>query len=156
MKFMLYPDFIQVPKGTPFIELDGSDILKRFDKAINDNNDFFYETLDSPTDIAEEQDVPVSAAGAPTGEVSDDLFDTIGCRDGVFDDERSFLVLDTLDARLGYLGGIVDMLGLADYSEADKERAMKAVIGMIYSPVPIVKELTTQLGGEVSDKPFTF
>lgn len=156
MKYMLYSDFIKVPKGTPFIELEDETTLKRFDRAINEENDFFYDALISVNEIAEEQDVPVSAGGAPSGEIPDDLFETVGVRDGVFDNGRSFLVMDTLDARLGYLGGVVDMLGLANYSEADRERAMKAVFDMLYAPKLTVNELTAQLGDAVSDKPFTF
>ena len=130
MKVLPYNRFITIAPGTPYIALDAMHYgLCTFDKAINDGQDFFFRNFDGLHDEVESHlgsSVAQTAGGCFIGSIPDS-FDTIGERDGEFDDGRTFVVLESLDSRLSYMENVAELLQLHTLTEADKNKCIVAL-----------------------------
>lgn len=130
MKVLPFNRFIDIDPGTPYIPLDSLHHgLCVFDKAINDKQDFFFRAFDDLDGEIESylgSSVVQTAGGCFVGTIPDS-FDTVGNRDGEFDDGRTFVVLDTLNSRLSYLENVADILQLHKLGEADKKKCFDAL-----------------------------
>ena len=130
MKVLPFNRFIGIAPGTPYIPLDSMHHgLCVFDKAINDGQDFFFRNFDGLAEEIEDylgSSVAQTAGGCFVGTIPDS-FDTVGERDGEFDDGRTFVVLDTLNSRLSYMENVAELLQLHKLSESDKKKCVDAL-----------------------------
>lgn len=127
MRFVPYHEFIQLPERTPFIPVGAGDVgLMLRGQVINGGADFYCQVMAEPDFVAATFETPSLAGGMFAGAVPDNALETTTARDGAFDDERSFLVLDTLDSRVCYLNNISELLNLHELSLEDKKKVIEA------------------------------
>jgi hypothetical protein len=130
MKVLPFNRFIDIAPGTPYIPLDSMHHgLCVFEKAITDRQDFFFRNFDGLDGEIESflgSSISQTAGGCFVG-VIPDSFDTVGERDGEFDDGRSFVVLESLNSRLSYMENVAELLQLHKLSVADKKKCVDAL-----------------------------
>lgn len=130
MKVLPFNRFIEIDPGTPFIPIDSMRYgLCVFDKAINAGQDFFFRAFDDLDGEIESflgSSVVQTAGGCFVGTIPDS-FDTVGERDGEFDDGRTFVILDNLNSRLSYMENVAELLQLHKLSESDKKKCVDAL-----------------------------
>lgn len=151
MRFVSYQEFIELPDGIPFIDTEDDGVLRRRGKVVSAGKDFYYEQLAIANEVAESQELPLTAGGYPIGTVADDLELNV-VRDGAYDYERTFMVLDTPEAKLAYFDSVTDLLNLESLDDSSKQE----FISVLASKLLAAARPQEETGALATPNHFTF